>query len=110
MGPPVRFAVYNGGLIRRRPEIPGGTMTDAAPFAATAEMDARGLRCPLPLLRARQAMRGLAAGDVLLLRATDPGARRDIPAWLDQAGHRLLAVEEGAGELRFWIRHEGEGR
>lgn len=79
-------------------------MSGSTPFTATVEVDARQLRCPMPLLRARQAIRGLGPEDVLLVVATDPGSRRDIPAWLEQAGHQLLAADDADGELRFWIR------
>lgn len=78
-------------------------MSESVQFPVTAQVDARGLRCPMPLLRARQGIRGLGTNDVLYVVATDPGSRRDIPAWLEQAGHRLLAMEEESGELHFWI-------
>lgn len=71
---------------------------------AEAELDARHLICPMPVLRARKALMALAAGDVLLLRATDPASRRDVPAFCAATGHVLLDVEEGADEIRYRIR------
>lgn len=67
-------------------------------------LDARGLHCPLPLLKTRQMLRQLAAGDVLEVCATDPGSGRDIPAYVGQSPHQLVHSEEGSGEYRFWIR------
>lgn len=68
------------------------------------ELDATGLRCPLPLLKTRQAMRQLAPGHLLLVRATDSGARRDIPAYLRQSGHQLVRMLEQGDEFHFLIR------
>lgn len=70
---------------------------------ADTELDARGLSCPLPVLRARKALRGLASGDVLRLLATDPGTRRDVAAMCEATGDRLLGSEEQDGTLTFRI-------
>ena len=72
---------------------------------ATQELDARLLKCPMPLLKTRQSMRQLSPGEVLHVVASDPGARRDIPAWVGQSGHQLVQQLERDGELHFWIRH-----
>jgi TusA-related sulfurtransferase len=73
--------------------------------AADAVLDATGLRCPLPLLRAKQAIGALARGQVLEVTATDRGAARDFPAWLRQSPHELLdQAEDADGTLRFRIR------
>jgi len=53
-------------------------------------VDAKGLSCPLPILKARKALAGLRSGDHLGIDATDPGAVVDFPAFCRQAGHRLL--------------------
>lgn len=71
------------------------------------ELDARDLRCPLPVLRARKRLAALPAGTVLRLLATDPMARIDIPHFCAEAGHALLdSAETGAG-LTFLIRAHG---
>lgn len=57
-------------------------------------VDARGLRCPLPVIRLASAARDLPAGSVLELWATDPAARADVPAWCRMRGHELLATTE----------------
>lgn len=72
---------------------------------ATAELDATGLKCPMPVLRARRALKPLTAGDVLRVLADDPAAAKDMPAFCETTGHALLAMEQGAdGVLTFLIR------
>ncbi|MCK0538442.1 sulfurtransferase TusA family protein [Alcanivorax quisquiliarum] len=84
--------------------MPEVTLSEHSPEHADLTLDATGLRCPLPLLKTRQALRQLAPGALLLVRATDIGARRDIPAYLRQSGHELVRASETDGELRFLIR------
>ncbi|MDF1780266.1 MAG: sulfurtransferase TusA family protein [Alcanivoracaceae bacterium] len=76
----------------------------SATLDANLELDVRQLACPMPLLKARQAMRQLADGELLHVIASDPGARRDIPAWVGQSGHELVHQGEEQGVLHFWIR------
>ena len=66
--------------------------------------DARGMRCPLPVLKARKLMKGLANGDVLEVHATDPGAPGDFKHFCETTGHRLLDSTERDGV--FVIRIE----
>lgn len=54
-------------------------------------LDLRGLRCPLPVLRAKKALRGIAVGEVLVLECTDPLTVIDIPHFAQQTGHDLVA-------------------
>jgi len=63
-----------------------------------AELDARGVPCPLPLLRTKQALSGLAAGQVLRVLATDAAAPRDFAAYAEATGHVLLQAER-AGDV-----------
>ncbi|TCO70604.1 sulfurtransferase TusA family protein [Rhodovulum euryhalinum] len=70
----------------------------------SVEIDTRGLRCPLPVLRARKALDGLASGDVLRLWADDPIAVIDIPHFCQEAGHEVIAVEETADAQIYLIR------
>ncbi|HYD98937.1 MAG TPA: sulfurtransferase TusA family protein [Alphaproteobacteria bacterium] len=71
-------------------------------------LDVRGLACPLPVLKARRALRDLPAGAELEVLATDPAARSDFPAFCRTTGHTLLGVEEGAdGTLAFRLRKTG---
>lgn len=67
-------------------------------------LDATGLKCPLPVLRARKALGALPAGARLRVLATDPGAVQDFRAFCDGTGHALLESREEAGVLVFLIR------
>ncbi len=69
-----------------------------------ATLDVRGLPCPLPLLKAKQALAGLAGGEVLLVLATDAGAPRDFAAFAEAAGHRLEQVEHAGPEIHLYLR------
>lgn len=71
-------------------------------------LDVQGLACPLPVLKANKAMRGLAPGAVLVVLATDPAAAKDFPAYCGETGHALLAAEENAGVWRFTLRKRAE--
>jgi tRNA 2-thiouridine synthesizing protein A len=68
------------------------------------ELDARGLNCPLPILRAKKALNGLAAGKVLKVMATDPGAAKDFKAFAHQTGNELMSSTEAGGEYVFFLR------
>lgn len=70
-------------------------------------LDARGLRCPLPLLRLKQRLNAMAAGAEIRVDTTDPGSVRDFQAFLRQAGHGLLEQTEGGEGFRFLIRKKG---
>jgi tRNA 2-thiouridine synthesizing protein A len=58
------------------------------------ELDARGMRCPLPLLKAKQALRDMPAGQVLRVLATDAGSVRDFQVYAQLSGQELLAFAE----------------
>ncbi len=58
------------------------------------QLDLAGLACPLPLLKTKKALVGMAPGEQVEVRATDPGAREDFAAFCRQTGHRLLSLEE----------------
>jgi tRNA 2-thiouridine synthesizing protein A len=60
---------------------------------AVTVVDARGLRCPLPVIRLAQAAAGLAPGTLLQVVASDPAAEHDVPAWARMRGHRVLSIE-----------------
>ena len=66
-------------------------------------IDARGLACPLPVLKARKALAALQAGARLVVEATDPVAAIDIPHFCAEAGHALIASESRDGTWRFLI-------
>jgi tRNA 2-thiouridine synthesizing protein A len=68
-----------------------------------AELDARGLLCPLPVLRARKRLMALAPGQVLRLVADDPAALIDIPHFCAEQGHVLIAQSEIAHPEHAWL-------
>lgn len=68
------------------------------------ELDCSGLRCPLPLLKAKQAIAALVSGQVLKVVATDPGSVRDFQSWADLSGHQLLASDELDGSFIHILR------
>ncbi|TBU94568.1 response regulator SirA [Stutzerimonas kirkiae] len=68
------------------------------------ELDASGLSCPLPLLKAKLLLNGLASGAVLRVTATDPGSQRDFRSFARLSGHELLRDEEADGVFRYWLR------
>jgi tRNA 2-thiouridine synthesizing protein A len=75
---------------------------------ADLDLDARDMICPMPILKARKALQGLASGQVLDVRATDVAARKDFPAFCDATGHVLVAMtDEPDGVTRYSIRKAG---
>lgn len=67
------------------------------------ELDARNLLCPLPVIRVQDKVKQLAAGDVLEVVCTDPGATSDIPAWCRINGHKVLATRTQDHEIVICI-------
>ena len=68
------------------------------------ELDASGLNCPLPILRAKKALSKLDAGKVLHIIATDPGSVKDFEAFSNQTGNELMESKEEGGKFLFLIR------
>ena len=67
----------------------------------TQQVDACGLQCPLPLLKAKQALNSLAAGDRLIVLATDSGSVRDFKSFTDLTAHVLISSDESEGVYRY---------
>lgn len=67
-------------------------------------LDAKGLRCPLPVLRARKAMKSVAPGGILEVHATDPSSRQDFASYCETTGDALLESREDDGVFVFRIR------
>lgn len=70
------------------------------------ELDARGLNCPLPILRARKSLNEMTSGQVLRIVATDPGSVKDFEAFSKQTGNELLSQQAGDKEFVFYIRRK----
>lgn len=68
------------------------------------ELDASGLNCPLPILRAKKALSSLESGQVLHIIATDPGAVKDFQAFSKQTGNELLDSKDEGGKFYFLIK------
>jgi tRNA 2-thiouridine synthesizing protein A len=74
-----------------------------------ATLDAKGLSCPLPVVKARLEIEKLAAGDVLEVLATDPGSVSDFENWTKMSGHELLTSDEDQGIYTYRIKKGGSG-
>ena len=68
------------------------------------ELDARGLNCPLPILRTKKALTDMASGQVLKIMATDPGAVKDFQAFCKQTGNALLSSNTENNEFVFYMQ------
>ena len=68
------------------------------------DLDARGLNCPLPILRAKKALAEMTAGQVLRIIATDPGSVKDFQAFSKQTGNDLLAHSAAGKEFTFFMK------
>lgn len=68
------------------------------------ELDASGLNCPLPILRAKKALASLSAGQVLHIIATDPGSVKDFEAFAKQTGNELMESTEEGGKFHFMMK------
>ena len=76
-------------------------------MTAAKTLDAKGLSCPLPVLKARRAMQELKPGDVLEVLATDPAAPRDFLNFCEVGGHQMVGSSEAAGVYTMHIRKAG---
>ena len=68
------------------------------------ELDARGLNCPLPILRAKKTLNTMIGGQILKIMATDPGSVKDFEAFAKQTGNELLNSSELDGEFHFMLK------
>lgn len=79
-------------------------MNEQKPDQFDDYLDAKGLDCPLPLLKAKQALNRLSGGQILYVEATDQGSVRDFDAFARQSGNDLCYSEAQDNEFRFWLR------
>ena len=77
-----------------------------APEGITADhtLDAKGLSCPMPMLRTKKEIDKIDSGQVLEVLGTDPGSRNDLPGWCERAGHEYLGEKEESGYMSFFIK------
>ncbi|OIK15862.1 hypothetical protein BIV60_07790 [Bacillus sp. MUM 116] len=71
---------------------------------ANALLDAKGLACPMPIVKTKKAMNNLEAGQVLEVQATDKGSKADIKAWAESSGHQYLGTIEEGEMLKHYLR------
>lgn len=73
---------------------------------ADRELDARGLNCPLPILRTKKALNDMTTGNVLRVLATDPASVKDFQAFAKQTGNALIEHSEADGVFRFYLQRK----
>ncbi|MDD2686557.1 MAG: sulfurtransferase TusA family protein [Gallionella sp.] len=71
---------------------------------ANQTLDARGLNCPLPILRTKKSLTALSSGDILKVISTDPGSLKDIDSFCAQTGNELISSQQQGKEYEFIIR------
>ena len=71
---------------------------------ANVRLDAKGLACPMPIVRIKKTIDSIASGEILEVHVTDKGAAADVPAWANAGGHTILEQSEDAGVLKFFIK------
>ena len=71
---------------------------------ADKTLDAKGLNCPLPILKTKKALNDMASGQVLRVVATDPGSVCDMAAFAEQTGHDMLSSGEEGGKYVFFLK------
>lgn len=69
-------------------------------------VDARGLACPMPIIRTKKAMDELNSGEILEIHATDKGSKNDLTAWVNSTGHQLVKDAKEDGVFKFWIKKQ----
>lgn len=67
-------------------------------------LDAKGLSCPLPIVKTKKAVEALLKNQVLQVETTDPGSKNDMVSWAKRTGNEILKVEEASGAFTFFIK------
>ena len=73
-------------------------------MAADVKVDARGLSCPMPIVKTAQAIKGITSGQTLEVLATDPGSVKDFTAWSKTTGNELVEQTSDGAVFRFVLR------
>lgn len=79
-------------------------MSTTAEIKVDQVLDAKGLSCPLPILRTKKAVESLTKEQVIKVETTDPGSKNDMASWAKRTGNQILKVEEGSGTFTFFIK------
>lgn len=67
-------------------------------------LDARGLSCPMPILKTKKLMKDMQAGQILEIKSTDPGTANDLPSFLARSGDELLGHEDNQGFVSYYVK------
>lgn len=70
---------------------------------STKLLDAKGLACPMPVVKVKKEIDKMNAGEILEVHATDKGAKSDIPAWAKSSGNKIVKEDQEADVLKFWV-------
>jgi len=73
-------------------------------YTPAKTLDAKGLKCPMPVVKTKKEIAQIAVGEVLEVLATDPGSMADITAWAKSTGNELLEAKKEEGVFKFYIR------
>ena len=76
----------------------------SAEIKADQVLDAKGMSCPLPILKTKKAVEAMAKDQVLKVETTDAGSKNDMASWAKRTGNEILKVEEGSGTFTFFIK------
>ena len=77
------------------------------PVVADKKLDCLGLFCPIPIVKTREALRHMAAGEILEMISDDPGSEADMKSWSARTGNNLLEMERNGAVFRFFVRKTG---
>ncbi|MDN4493049.1 sulfurtransferase TusA family protein [Ureibacillus aquaedulcis] len=77
---------------------------------ADVQLDAKGLACPMPIVKTKKAMVGVNDGQILEVQATDKGSLADLKAWSESVGHQYIGTKEEDGVLLHYIRKSGDDK
>jgi tRNA 2-thiouridine synthesizing protein A len=73
-------------------------------MAIARNLDARGLYCPMPIVKINKAIKEINSGEVIKVQCTDPGSKRDFQSWCEKTGNKLLKMSEEDGVFVFLIQ------
>ena len=74
------------------------------PVVADKKIDCLGLFCPMPIVKTREALLGMATGQILEMISDDPGSEADMKTWSTRTGNHLLGMEKDGAVFRFFVR------
>lgn len=70
----------------------------------TKTLDARGMQCPMPILKAKKEIKNLSKGEILEVLSDDPGSKEDFPRWAKRTGNELLGIFDEEDYARYFVK------